>query len=275
MAAIVLVAVLLFVGVPPLFAGDDASARGIVDALLDWDLDLARQRLSAWEEQGAEAHLTDLYAALIEVARADYSPERNTEKYDTPLALLRRAIATSDAVLEKDRDNFSARGAKAVAQAVAGRLLMEQGHWLRAYRMGKASRNAIRQMLVERPDFADGYLIMGLFEYFTGTIPGVLRWLVMLVDFSGDRRLGIDYLEKCVVMAPIAAPQAADALLLEVDFSDGEACRYIPLARSMTGAYPRNPRYRAALRQLLAQCDRAAPDERLAAGDFILATPAH
>lgn len=271
--AIIVIAFSLLLTGTPLFAGDDGSARRIVDALLDWDLDLARERLEAWERAGAEDHLIHLYRAVIEVARADYAPERETEKYDAPLALLQRAIAASDVVLEKDPDNFSARGAKATAQAIAGRLLMEQGHWLRAYRMGKSSRNAIRQMLVERPDFADGYLIMGLFEYFTGTIPGVLRWLAMLVDFSGDWRLGIDYLERCVATAPTAAPQAADALLLEVDFSDGEACRYIPLARLMTGRHPRNPRYHAALRRLIAQCDRAEPEKRLPPGRFTLAAP--
>ncbi len=256
-------------------AGTEAAlARGVVDALLDWNIALAEERLDRWTRISAQPHVTTLYRAIVEVARADYAPGRDTAKYDLPLERLKSAIASADAVLANHPDDFSARGAKATAQAIAGRLLMEQGHWLRAYRYGKAARNGIRGLLRERPDFADGYLIMGLFEYFTGTVPGVLRWLAVLIDFSGDRQLGIDYLERALAQAPVAAPQAGDALLLEVDFDDGEACRYVPLGRLMVAEYPGNPRYRAALRHLLAQCARAVPAKRLLPGAFILATPA-
>ncbi len=271
--------VFLAAALPPASGGatavpEDAHARAVVDALLDWNLPLAERRLDDWRRTSRRQAVIVLYEAIIEVARADYAPVRDTAKYDLPLVRLEAAMAAADEVLAGSPDDFPARGAKATAQAIAGRLLMEQGRWIRAYRHGKAARNAIRALLRERPAFADGYLIMGLFEYFTGTVPAVVRWLALLVDFSGDRQRGIDYLERAVASAPVAAPQAADALLLEVDFHDGEACRYVPLARSMVGRYPRNPRYRAALRRLVRQCQRAAPDRRLPPAAFTLAAPA-
>ncbi len=257
-------------------ANEEARARAVIDALLDWNIPLAEQRLLAWQASGeSEAHTLELYHAVIVVAHADYMPTRDTEKYDRPLAKLTAAIARSERYLQDHPGDFSARLARATAQAISGRLLMEQGHWLKAWRLGKASRNAMQQLLQERPDFADGYLIMGMFEYFTGTVPGVLRWLVALMDFSGDRALGIDYLERSVAAARVAAPQAADALLLEVKYADAEACRYVPLGQLMTKTYPRNPRYVAALRRLRVQCDRADPESRLKPGRFVLATPGH
>jgi hypothetical protein len=257
------------------WANEEARARSVIDALLDWNIPLAEERLSAWERSGeSAAHSLVLYRALIAVAHADYTPSLDTAKYDKPLAQLQHAILRSEAYLEEYPDDFSARLVRATAQAVSGRLMMEQGHWLKSWQMGKASRNAMRQLLEERPDFADGFLIMGMFEYFTGTVPGILRWLVVLMDFSGDRALGIDYLERCLASARVAAPQAADALLLEVDYADGEACRYVPLGRLMVKTYPRNPRYPAALRRLVAQCDRAEPDSRLVPAAFTLAAPA-
>ncbi len=257
-------------------ANEEARARAVIDALLDWNIPLAEQRLSAWEASGdSEAHTLALYRAVIVVAHADYMPSRDAAKYDRPLAKLAAAIVQSERYLVDHPDDFSARLARATAQAISGRLLMEQGHWLKAWQAGKASRNVIRALLQERPDFADGYLIMGMFEYFTATVPGVLRWLVALMDFSGDRALGIDYLERSVAAARVAAPQAADALLLEVKYADAEACRYVPLGRLMTKTYPRNPRYVGALRRLRAQCDRADPERRLKPGRFVLATPGH
>lgn len=255
-------------------ANEEVRARAVIDALLNWDIPLAEEQVSAWAASGeSSAHTLALYRAVIVVADADYMASRNTAKYDLPLARLKAVVVDSETYLKHHPQDFQARLVAATALAISGRLFMEQGHWLKSWRAGKLSRKTMQQLLQERPDFADGYLIMGMFEYFTGTVPGILRWLAALVDFSGDRALGIDYLERCVAACKVAAPQAADALLLEVKYADGEACRYVPLARLMTAAYPRNPRYAAALRRLVAQCDRAAPDSRFNPAYFVLATP--
>jgi hypothetical protein len=259
---------------PQLAQADEASsARAVVEALLDWNLPLARARLSAWRSTEPKGPALPLYHAIMEVAEADYSVALDPVKYDKPLVALESVISRDLAFLEHHPDDFAARSSLATARAIAGRLLMEQGHWLQAYRYGRSSRIAMQQLLEERPDFEEGYLILGLFEYFTGSVPVLLRWLTVLIDFSGDRQQGIGYLERCLSKCRIAAPQAADALLLEVDHAPGDACRYVSLARLMSRRFPHNPRYPKAQARLKQQCASEEPALRQMPGKFTLARP--
>jgi len=78
---------------------EDAHARAVVDALLDWNLPLAERRLDDWRRTSRRQAVIVLYEAIIEVARADYAPVRDTAKYDLPLARLEAAMAAADEVL--------------------------------------------------------------------------------------------------------------------------------------------------------------------------------
>lgn len=254
----------------PVHAGEEAAARSVVDALLDWNVPLARQRLAHWQDNDPGNSSLPLYSAVIKVAEADYSAATTTEIYDEPLAALKAVIDSDQLFLAANPGNFPRMLSLATAQAIAGRLLMEQGHWLSAYRLGKASRKGMAQVMSAKPGFEDGYLILGLFEYFTGSAPTVLRWLGRLVDFSGDREKGIGYLERCVNHCTVAAAQAADALLLEIEYYPGESCRYIPLGRKMVARYPGNPRYPAATERLLQACVAAPLAARRMPGSFSL-----
>lgn len=252
----------------------EGYARSVIDALLDWNLTLASERIEAWRECGcADSATLMLYRAAVEVARADFFAGDDPGPYDKPLSALEQAIASAEAILERKPEDFHASLVAATGRAIAARLLMEQGHWLKSYRYGKASRNAMLDLQAQHPEFIDGLLILGLFDYFTSEVPLGIRWLTFLLDFSGDRERGIGQLERVVEAAPVAAPQAADALLLEIDYADGEACRYLSLADLMVKRYPGNPRYPAALRQLRLQCDRAPIEGRAVPHPFILATP--
>ena len=260
-------------GALPAHTGEEVAARSVIDALLDWNVPLARQRLTRWRDNDPGNPSLPLYGAVVKVAEADYSDATTTEIYDEPLAALKAVMASDQAFLEANPGNFSRMLSLATAEAISGRLLMEQGHWLSAYRLGKASRKGMAQVMSARPGFEDGYLILGLFEYFTGTAPAVLRWLGRLIDFTGDRDKGISYLERCVNHCKVAAAQAADALLLEIEYRPGESCRYISLGRQMVARYPGNPRYPVVTEQLLQACLAAPLEVRQMPGSLNLSFP--
>ena len=212
-----------------------------------------------------------LHKALVEVARADYSKDRDTGKYDKPLKLLEAVIDQTRQQLKDEPKAYVARLNLATAEAVSGRLLMEKKRWLKAYQYGHESREIMQGLLQEDPNRHDTLLILGLFEYFTGTLPNVLRWLSYLVDMSGDADLGIAYLEKAVIEAPVAAPQAAESLLVELSHTPEQACHYLALAQTMKGLYPDNPRYSWAATRLKRLCSKLPKKSRPLAKNFTLA----
>ncbi len=259
-------------GAPPVIDKhcDQKKARLVVDALLDRNIVLAQTRMSRWKEADPSNHWLPLYDALVLVAIADYSTSRDLARYDVPLRALEKVIKKSKASLKGAPKVVPLRLSLATGQAVAGRLMMEQGRWLGAFNHGYDSRQAMRALLTEYPGLEDVRLILGMFEYFTGAVPAAAKWLTYLVGFSGSEEKGIELLERVVEKAPIAAPQAAEALLVEVGHSAAKACRYLGLAATMRKTYPNNGRYRRAERSLQAQCQKAEASQRLPSKDFVL-----
>ncbi len=65
-----------------------------------------------------------------------------------------------------------------------------QGHWLRAYRHGKAAYNAQKKALELDPELYDASLGVGIFHYYTSTLPKVVKILARLV-FGGNKEEGL------------------------------------------------------------------------------------
>lgn len=248
-------------------------SRAIVDQLLNRDLDQASSVVSHWSV-ASPGHLSiPLHKALIEVARADYSRDRDTAKYNTALKMLSDVIDQTRAEVKANPDAYLSRLNLATANAVSGRLLMEQHHWIKAYHAGHESREIMLQLLQEDHSRHDTKLILGLFDYFTGTLPKVLRWLTHLIDLVGNEEKGIAYLEDAVRYAEVAAPQAAESLLVELEHTPEQACHYRDLAQTMKAAYPENPRYSWSAVRLKRICSQLPEAERPAAKQFVVAPP--
>lgn len=246
-------------------------SRLLIDDLLNRDLTAAEATVDQWSAFSPGHVSIPLHRALIEVARADYSRSRDAEKYNQPLNMLAKVIEQTRTQVEAEPSAYLPRLNLATASAVAGRLLMEQHHWLRAYKHGHEAREIVQKLLDEDPQRHDTKLILGLFEYFSGTLPNVLRWLSHLIDFSGDAEKGIAYLESAVEKAAVAAPQAAESLLVELEHTSEQACRYQALASTMRQRYPENPRYSWASVRLKRLCSKLPEDQRSTPKTFIVA----
>lgn len=256
---------------PPVPQCAEQHARAVIDGLLDWNIPLARQRLTSWESNYPQHPSLPLYKAMTLVAEADYSGSREVSRYNPPLKALKKVIKQNQQALNQGDHAWLTRLNLATAQAVAGRLLMEQGHWLSAFNHGYESRQTMQRLLAEDPTRLDAKLILGMFEYITGTVPASVKWLTALVGFSGEESKGIAYLEEVVEAGVVAAPEAAEALLVEVKHPPARSCRYLDLAATMHAHYPHNPRYSWAKIRLEQACKKAAQEKRQAIKAFTLA----
>lgn len=250
---------------------DEREARSVIDALLDWQLDLADQRVAQWRIKDPENPSLALYQTIVQIARIDYLPSRDPNRFDAAIEQLADVIATNKKLSQRQPDKPIYRYNLATAKAISGRLLMEKKQWLGAFFHGRDSHSMMKKLVAENPNFTDAYLVLGMFDYFTSSFPSIMRWISTLVGFEPDRSNGLAQLERAVSTAAVAGPYAADSLLLEVRHNPASACRYRDLSRMMKRSYPRNPRYRRMNRKLNALCAQLPPAARPAPVTFRLA----
>ena len=249
--AALLAALLLLWGVADLQACESATPRRFIDLLTNMEFSGAEKYLQQWEQR--EATLADLgfYRAMVLLARAKASNGDRREH------LRQRAL---DELLKwVDENTAASMGPSSMltiglAKAFIARIYLEQERWFKAYRFGKAARDELRALIQRIPESEDAYLVLGLYEFYTGSVPVGLKWLMALIDLSGDREKGLRYLERAVTHAPVAAPEAARVLIYELPLTPPEVCSYIPLLKEVRQRYPKNPLFTLRLQRVYREC---------------------
>ena len=252
-------------------ACDERRSRDVVDAILNRDIPRAEHLVTVWQTEKPSSLRMVLYQAIVQVAIADYSPQKTSEKYDASLNQLKTVIHYAESGQLIEADQAQRQLILATAKALVARLLMEQHHWIGAYRYGHGARQILTQLIQKHPQMEDAYVAMGLFDYYTGSVPVGLKWLTLLLDFSGDTRRGIRYLERAVEHAPTTAPEAARVLLNEVRHQDAETCRYLPLADQLVRHFPNNPGFRRIRQRYQHRCTATPLESRQPAWHAALA----
>lgn len=249
--AALLVMLLLLWGVADLQACESATPRRFIDLLTNMELSGAEKYLQQWEQREATLAELGFYRAMVLLARAKASSDDRREH------LRQRAL---EGLLKWVDDSAGARVRSpsmltiGLAKAFIARIYLEQERWFKAYRFGKAARDELRALIQRNPDGEDAYLVLGLYEFYTGSVPAALRWLMALIDLSGDREKGLRYLERAVAHAPIAAPEAARVLIYELPLTAPEVCAYLPLLKEVRQRYPKNPLFTLRLQRVYREC---------------------
>ncbi len=95
-----------------------------------------------------------------------------------------------------------------------GRLAVMQHRWITAYFDGKKAIANTRKSLKVDPEMYDAYLGLGMYEYYAGTLSGVIKILAKFF-LSGDAAQGMKYLELCKEKGYFNS-LAAELLLVEI-----------------------------------------------------------
>lgn len=146
-----------------------------------------------------------------------------------------------------------------MSQFFAGRVHIDGGRFLQAIRYARAGRDVLRDLIKEYPDMEDAYFVLGMYEYLAGSVPRGLRWLTYLLGVSGNRDLGIRYLERATAKASIMGPEAARMLLAAAAIQPEHVapCQYLHLAKTVRQHYPENPHFSGALQLIYVHCGYA------------------
>ena len=234
---------------------DDALARQVADLLVANNLEAANNVLDEFAEQQPGHPMLALYRGDLLWAKAQNASEddRPAVQQDA-IAAMQQVEARDSQVLQDDPAQPQLQLSLGMARAFIARLYLQQHKWFKAYRYGRKARDGLRELIEQHPNQEDAYLVLGLYEYYAGSVSPFWKWLTALIDLSGDAELGIEYLERATQNAPVVAPEAARVLLTETKPSPPQGCDYLPLAQTMRDRYGSNPQFSLVLQDLYIMC---------------------
>jgi len=126
------------------------------------------------------------------------------------------------------------------AEGLNGRWLVTQKEWRRAYFMGKRGNNLLHRALTYDPTLYDAYMGIGIYDYFTDTLSGVVGALAHLL-IHGDRKRGLQELQTAIDKSPHARVESM-IFLIEIYTSEEHTPeKALPLTQQLHQEFPTSP----------------------------------
>jgi len=255
-------------------AEPEAMARKGVDQVLNLEMEAARATFGMLRSQSPEYPLLPFLDASVYWAEAEIAQSNRDQLRELAISKMLDAVKQADQVLTRDAESPAWRMTRGMAAFFAARMYADNGRSVQAYKLGRSGRDDLREAVKADPKLNDAYLVLGMYEYIAGSIPRGLRWLATLFDLTGDRDLGVRYLERATSKARVMAPEAARMLLVAAGIQPEttHTCAYLELAKHARRKYPRNPHYSVALQLIYVNCgypDLALAETELAEKEFV------
>lgn len=150
------------------------------------------------------------------------------------------AIKVAEAYLKehpRDPDVLFVLGS---AHGMCGRLAIVQRQWVKAFGHGRASMKSIRLAAKLDPELYDAQLGLGMFDYYTATIPKFAGWLAKLM-LGGDRARGLNEIRAAAEKGNYGRT-AAQLILVEIfledEFGARDPAEALKLMRVIHARYP-------------------------------------
>lgn len=229
---------------------EDAAVESELRAM--YSLDYAEASASALRR--IEKDPEDPFAYLVDAGVLYWraSAEPGIFKSSAPLAArldedLAAALRLSKARLRDPDDGVRADAyfVHGLSLGIRAQWQLTRGRWFRAYLDGRKGAKFLKKCLAIDPAYADAYLGMGLYEYLSDTLPGVLKLgAFLLVHGSASR--GLEYLRSAERDGRyrFAATQASSNLVMlnmVYGTDDAAAAKHL---RRLLAAYPDSPYFR-------------------------------
>ena len=183
--------------------------------------------------------------AMIAWARYEYEFETSDDKQrkvferilDDSIAGIKRWIKK----YPQDANGYMGIGALYGLRAMFN---MRNRNWVTSYFAGKSAIKNLEKSLEIDPTYYDAYFGLGIYQYFAGTLPSVIKVLAKIVSISGNPEKGVSYLNLAREKAHFTA-DSAKLILIEVQntrnspfYAPEKSLQYI---RELTSKFPQNP----------------------------------
>lgn len=121
---------------------------------------------------------------------------------------------------------------------------MRNRSWVTAYFSGRRAISNLEHSLKLDPSYYDAFFGLGIYQYFTGTLPNVIKILAKIVAIKGDPDEGVKQLNIARQKAKFTA-DSAKLILIEIQNTRGSKYynpqKSLEFIRQLRAKYPTNP----------------------------------
>ncbi len=153
-----------------------------------------------------------------------------------------KTIAVAQALHDSATDNKTKAEALLYwggAEGLKGRWLVTQKEWVQAYFRGKSGNRLLRQSIKLDPQLYDAYLGLGIYDYFTDTLPGVQGVLAYLL-IHGDKKRGLEEIHWAIDKSSHARVEAMMFLIEIYTSEENTPEKALPLAQALRKEFPKS-----------------------------------
>jgi len=230
--------------------------RQIIDKLINNQLDQAQRLLFYHSKKKPSDPMSGFYQGTILWAKSGEGHDKKLAQQ--ALDSLQKNIHESQKRLKGAPNNSKLILSSGMSQMLVARIYAGRKQWIAAYKNGKQARLNLQKLSRNNPHEKDALLGLGLFKFYTGSVPPGLRWLTKLMRFTGNKEKGVELIHKAIKESPIFAPEAGRAVVNEIIYSRSDnLCQYLDLSRHLRQRYPNNPQLSFAYQKVFNNCGYA------------------
>ena len=149
-------------------------------------------------------------------------------------------IRLGEQAIDADEDDLAARFFLGGAYGYRARDLALDEKWWDAYRTGKKGVEHLEHVVEKDSDFADAYLGLGIYHYYSDVLPSVLKLFAGLVGVHGDRERGLAEIGRALEHGQLV-PVECRFFLAEIHVDlENDAWTALGYSRSLRDDYPEN-----------------------------------
>lgn len=247
MKALALIA-LIALNPGPAFAADSELSRRIqhgIDAIYKMEFDDCEQTFQDLRRDYPDTPYPYFGLAASSWARFEYQDEEsNLARHDEFERRVEEAIAKGKLWVKTHPDDAEGLVCVSGMYGLRSRLALMLHRWLRAYWDGMSALKLAYRAMSLNPQVYDVYTGLGMWDYYTDTLPNVIKILGRIVAIRGNAKRGIERLSLAADKGQFTAA-AAKLALIELlqdrggpSYDPGKGLRMI---REIRERFPMNP----------------------------------
>ncbi len=169
--------------------------------------------------------------------------EENQRLKDKIISLNNRVIDIARKRISEDRNDMDALYCLGGAYGNTGRAYVLNGQWWKGFWKGKKGFKVLEKVVKKDPDYYDAYLGLGIYHYFTATLPKIAKVISFLFGGpTGDKEEGIREFELVRDNSTLLAIEARK-ILLRVSRWEEDWDGFYNGSKWLAEHYPENPHF--------------------------------
>lgn len=216
-----------------------------INGVYSLDFDTAQENIQKVFESSPDHPFAHFGNAMIAWSRYEYEFEISDDNQrkvfekilDDSISGIKRWIKQHP----KDSNGYMGIGALYGLRAMFN---MRNRNWVISYFAGRKAISNLETSLKLDPTYYDAYFGLGIYEYFAGTLPTVIKMLAKIVAIKGNPQQGVHFLNLARTKAHFTA-DSAKLILIEIQntrkspfYSPEKSLEYI---QELRAKFPKNP----------------------------------